>query len=589
MKMQTCLMVAGVAGAVALVSSCGFPQPPDVTGQILLTSGNEQTGTVAKPLTEPFVVTLIDTDGNVVVGFPVTFEVTGGDGSVSPQQVRSDALGQVKTTLTLGATAGSNTVEARARGLSETPVVFTAAGTADVASQIKMIAGDGQRGGAPGFAMDPFVVCVQDSHGNPVSDVDVTFAVTAGGGSVTPTSVASDTQGLARTTLTFGSAATNTVEARATGVTSSPVVFNAAAFGFTETIDLSTAGAPLAVAVGDLNGDDKPDLAFAYNFAGASVLLNTTTNSAATPSFAPRVDFVTGDQSIVVGDLNGDGKPDLALANYVAGAASVLLNTTATGASTPTFATSVDFTTATHAARITAGDFNGDGKLDLAVASFTANVVSVLLNTTATGASAPSFAPHVDVSIISPTRVAVGDLDGDGKLDLAVVQENSNAIQVFLNKTGSGAAAPSFAEANVLGTAIGLYSVAIGDLNGDGRPDIVAGASTNVLVFLNETQSAGSALRFANHVDFAVAGRPRSVAIGDINADGKPDIAVAVDSPSPALTTLLSTTPAGASTPTFAGKIDVAASNYPQSVVIGDFNGDGINEVATERSLFVHN
>ena len=236
MKMQLCLMVAGLLGAVALVSSCGFSRPPDVTGQVLLTSGNEQTGTVAKPLTEPFVVTLIDTDGNLVVGFPVTFEVTGGDGSVSPQKVSSDALGQVKATLTLGGTAGANTVEARASGLSETPVVFTAAGTADVASQITVISGNGQRGGAPGVAMAPFVVAVQDSHGNPVSGVDVTFAVTAGGGSVTPTSVASDTQGLARTTLTFGSAVTNMVEARATGVTSSPVVFNAAAFGFTETM-----------------------------------------------------------------------------------------------------------------------------------------------------------------------------------------------------------------------------------------------------------------------------------------------------------------------------------------------------------------
>ena len=319
----------------------------------------------------------------------------------------------------------------------------------------------------------------------------------------------------------------------------------------------------MAVAVGDINGDGKPDLAFANNFASASVLLNTTTTSAATPSFAARVDFLTGDQSVVVGNLNGDGKPDLALANYVAGAASVLLNTTATGASTPTFATSVDFATGGHAVAIAAGDFNGDGKLDLAVANYSANLVSVLLNTTATGASTPSFAPHINLSVTSPTWVAVGDLDGDGKLDLAAAEQSNNSVQVFVNKTAIGASTPSFGPSRGFSTGGGLNSVAIGDLNGDGKPDIVAGGSSNASVLLNATPSGGSALGFANHVDFAVAGRARSVAIGDINGDGKPDLAVAVDSPSPALTTLLSTTPAGASTPTFAGKSTLRRATMP--------------------------
>src|SRR5207245_2226375 len=196
---------------------------------------------------------------------------------------------------------------------------------------------------------------------------------------------------------------------------------------------------------------------------------------AAPPSFAAKQDFPTSTTpvSVTVGDLNGDGKLDLAVANLNSNTVSVLLNTTAPGAAMPSFAAKQDFPTGTTPFSVTVGDVNLDGKLDLAVANSNSNTVSVLLNTTAPGAATPSFAAKQDFNTgTTPRSVTVGDVNLDGELDLAVANVNSNTVSVLLNTTAPGAATPSFAPKQDFATGTTPVSVTVGDVNGDGKLDL---------------------------------------------------------------------------------------------------------------------
>jgi hypothetical protein len=202
--------------------------------------------------------------------------------------------------------------------------------------------------------------------------------------------------------------------------------------GFAPKVDFPTGDGPRYVSIGDINGDGLPDLAVANGYSDtASILLNTTATGATTPTFATQVTFPTGDnpRSVSIGDINGDGLPDLAVANMYSDTASILLNTTATGATTPTFATQVTFPTGTFPYSVSIGDFNGDGKPDLAVANNFSDSASILLNTTATGATTPTFATQVDFPTgTRPESVSIGDINGDGKPDLAVANRDRQRL-----------------------------------------------------------------------------------------------------------------------------------------------------------------
>ena len=331
---------------------------------------------------------------------------------------------------------------------------------------------------------------------------------------------------------------------------------------FSTAINFAAGDSPVSVAMGDLNGDSKLDLAVANYFSGTvSVLLGTGTGS-----LSAATNFGTGNGavSVAIGDLNGDGKPDLAVPNINSGDVSVLL-----GTGTGSFGAASNFGVGSSPSSVAIGDLNGDGKLDLATANFTSNSVVVLLGT---GTGSFGAATHFGVGSL-PQSVAIGDLNGDGKPDLAVANPDSNNVSVLLNTcNASPCGGTSFGAASNFGVGTRPESIAIGDLNGDGKPDLVTAnnSSNNITVLLGTgTGSFGAA------TNFGVGSFPRSVAIGDLNGDGKPDLATA-NFDSGDVSVLL-----GTGTGSFGASNNFGAGFRPSSVAIGDLNGDGKLDLVT--------
>jgi FG-GAP-like repeat/RTX calcium-binding nonapeptide repeat (4 copies) len=263
-------------------------------------------------------------------------------------------------------------------------------------------------------------------------------------------------------------------------------------------------------------------------WAGVKMSLETLEDRSM-PSFIGPVGYAGAAYPLdtVVGDFNGDGKADLVTINDTQ--VSVLPgNGDGTFGAAQTTAVGSDLRSAA------AGDFNGDGRLDLAITSsvtmwngttyVTTGSALVLLNSTAVVGGPVTFEAARIFSTgtnLTPGAVAVGDLNGDGHLDVAAAEANGSNVSVL-----QGDGAGNLGTARQVAVGSNPVSVAVGDIDGNGRLDLVTAnqGSNNLSVLLNGGTDAAGDVQFQPAANVAVNASPASVAVGDFNHDGKMDL-----------------------------------------------------------------
>jgi VCBS repeat protein/ASPM-SPD-2-Hydin domain-containing protein/centrosomal CEP192-like protein len=334
-------------------------------------------------------------------------------------------------------------------------------------------------------------------------------------------------------------------------------------------MEYAAGSGPVSAVAADLNGDGKLDLAVAN--AGANTVSVLLGNGDGT--FKTHVDDATGPQpsSVTAADFNGDGKLDLAVANSDCpsspcgpGSVSVLL-----GSGDGTFQIHVDCAAGTGPSSVAAGDFSGDGKTDLAVANSSDNTVSILL-----GNGDGTFQAHQDTPVgAGPDGLTVSDLNRDGRLDLAVSNQTAGTVSILLgNGDGTFQAHADYYAGS------GPRGIAVADFNGDGPFDLAVANSDSNTVSVLLGRGDGT---LENVIQYLLGdGASISIAAGSFNGDSKTDLVVANQDCNPTCQPGPVSVLLGNGDGTFAPHVDYPTGNGPTSVVTGDFNRDGILDLA---------
>ena len=314
---------------------------------------------------------------------------------------------------------------------------------------------------------------------------------------------------------------------------------------------------PTSLSAGDFNNDGRLDLAVVRSeFDSVSILLATEQGSFGAPI---PLDPITYVRALGVGDFNADGELDLAvgtihnIAISLQGDAVILL-----GHGDGTFSERGRFTVGFNPARIAVEDLDQDGRLDLAVANFQSDDVSILL-----GAGDGSFLPQKLFSAGGgATDLAVGDFNDDGRLDLGVANLSGGDISILVNLGAAAFTVPD----NRIHAGDGSEALATSDLNGDNIDDLVLAntSSTNISVLLGRGDGS-----FGPETHFETGDVPISVAVADLNADGAMDLVVLNRIPGNVSILL------GAGDGTFGAQEPVAVGDVGGMLAASDLDGDG--------------
>jgi len=332
------------------------------------------------------------------------------------------------------------------------------------------------------------------------------------------------------------------------------------------TTSLPTPPTPFAVTTGDFNGDGNPDLAVANRVAdNVSVFFGNGTGGFGAGANYP---VGSGPIGIAAADFNGDGRTDIAVANFAtlglptSGTAdvSVLL-----GTGGGNFAPAQHFgigNSGSHPSSIAAADFNRDGRIDLALGNYGLSAVSVLIGNGAGSFSLAGTFPLISQNLFS---IAVGDFDRDSNPDVAATLDFLHSVMILLG-TGTGALGnPTQFPAGPLAIA-----VAVGDLNADGKEDLAVADQGGFVSILLGNGLGG----FGPFTSFAVGLSPRGIVLADFDLDGKLDAAV-TNNASSNVSVLLGNGLGGLGAAT-----NTPVGTAPIGLAAGDFDCDGLPDLA---------
>jgi hypothetical protein len=341
----------------------------------------------------------------------------------------------------------------------------------------------------------------------------------------------------------------------------------------------STGDGPGVVAIADLNGDGLPDLVTANERSGnASVLLGDGKGGF---SPAPGSPFPAGHSpnDLAVGDFNRDGRLDLAFANHDTQYLTVLLGD-GRGGFSPAPGSPVKVAVRPHPHGIATGDFDGDGSPDLATDSWAENRLQILFNDGKGGFRQPGT--YVAVGKHPYQRIRVADLNGDGKADIVSPNLEGNDVTVLLGK-GKGTFEQPAGSPFPCGDS--PFSVAVGDVNADGLVDLAIVSSPSstsdrsgrdgLAVLLGDGHGRFRAMKGS---PFPMGRFPNLVAIGDVDGDGVGD--VVVSRPDADQITVFTMSRKG----TLASRQDLPVPGHPKGLAIGDLDGDHLGDIVVTNN-----
>ncbi|WP_276481284.1 FG-GAP-like repeat-containing protein [Paraflavitalea pollutisoli] len=349
----------------------------------------------------------------------------------------------------------------------------------------------------------------------------------------------------------------------------------------TTSVELSAGWQPYGLVNADFDGDGRNDL-IAVNSASNTVTVLRNNGNGNGDAFTVSTYFPVGFycNSIIAGDINGDGKADLVLTAGNDNKLLVMRNTSIAG--TIAFDAPLSLTTASLPRQAAIADLDGDGKPDIVTANFLDRSLSVFRNNGIAGNLLFGAKLDFPVGSLFPNSVVATDLNGDNRPDLAVSVTNPTGIDSLTILLNAGSPSFVFESGNSWAVADSVTMISTADVDLDGRNDLLLGSFSPGYITIFRNTTTGNVLSLAPKLQLPASTESEKVAIGDIDGDGKPELAVTTKAAGTISVYRNRSTPGLVR---FNERQVFNAGSSPADLVITDLNLDGKTDIAVTNQV----